>query len=152
MGDGHDLAKGIEETLRTVIDTLIDGEEGYRLIGQDLKDESLKTSFLAEGKIRSEFRLKLEETLHQIGVADASETGTVIGTLHRSWGDIKAKLGGTNRDLVEIACQGEEYAVHIYNLALGKQLLLPIQETLLIQQAHIKEILEYLRASAERLA
>jgi uncharacterized protein (TIGR02284 family) len=151
MGDEPDLAKGIEETLRTVIDTLIDGEEGFRLIGEDLKDESLKSSFLAEAATRAGFRRTLEETLHQIGVADVSETGTVIGTIHRTWGDIQAKLGSPDHDLIKTACQGEESALQSYKVALEKQLLLPIRNELVKQQAHIVEMLEYLQVAAEGL-
>ncbi|AXC12693.1 hypothetical protein ACPOL_3406 [Acidisarcina polymorpha] len=151
MADEPDLAKSIEETLRAVIETLIDCEEGFRLIGQDLKDESLKTSFLAEAQTRAAFRRTLEETLHQIGVADATETGTVVGAIHRSWGDIKAKLGSTDRDLLETACQGEESALQIYKLALDKKLLLPIRQVLVNQQAHVQETLEYLQVAAEGL-
>jgi uncharacterized protein (TIGR02284 family) len=152
MGDEPDLAKNIEETLRAVIDALIDGEEGFRLIGQDLKDESLKASFLAEAETRAGFRRTLESTLHQIGVADATETGTVIGAIHRSWGDLKAKLGSTDHDLVETACQGEEAALQSYRLALEKELLLPIRQVLVKQQAHVRETLEYLQVAAEGLA
>lgn len=74
---------------------------------------------------------------------------TVIGTIHRSWGDIKAKLGGTDRDLVETACQ--ESAVQSYKLALEKQLLLTVRQMLLKQQAHVAETLEYLQVAAEGL-
>jgi uncharacterized protein (TIGR02284 family) len=152
MADEPDLAKSIEETLRDVIETLIDGEEGFRLIGQDLKDESLKASFLAEAATRAGFRRTLEETLHQIGVVDATETGTVIGTIHRSWGDFKAKLGSSDHDLLETACQGEEAALQSFKLALEKELLLPIRQVLVKQQAHIEETLEYLQVAAEGLA
>jgi uncharacterized protein (TIGR02284 family) len=151
MADEPDLVQSIEETLRAVIDTLIDGEEGYRLIGQDLKDQSLRTSFLAEAERRADFRKTLEDTLHQIGVADVAEHGTVIGAMHRSWGDIKAKLGSDDRGLLETACQGEESAIHSYKLALEKQTLLPIRQLLVNQQAHIEETLEYLQAAAEDL-
>jgi hypothetical protein len=86
MADEPDLAERIEDTLRAVIETLIDGEEGVRLIGQDLKDESLKASFLAEAETRADFRRTLEETLHQIGVVDASESGTVVGAYPQDLG------------------------------------------------------------------
>ncbi|AXC16046.1 hypothetical protein ACPOL_6836 (plasmid) [Acidisarcina polymorpha] len=149
MADEADLVKRIEETLRAVIDTLIDGEEGFRLLGQALKDDSLKALFLAEAETRADFHRTLEEALHQIGVADATETGTVIGMIHRSWGDIKAKLGSTDRDLLETACQGEESALQSYKLALEKELLMPIRQVLIKQQSHVGETLKYLQLAAE---
>jgi uncharacterized protein (TIGR02284 family) len=149
MADEPDLAKNIEETLRAVIDALIDGEEGFRLIGHDLKDGNLQASFLSEAARRAGFRRTLEDTLQQIGVADATETGTIIGMMHRGWGDLKAKLGSSDRDLLETACQGEESALRTYKLALEKQTLLPIRQVLINQQAQVEETLEFLQAAVE---
>src|SRR5271170_2577506 len=112
-----DLVKTQVDTLSTVIDILKDGEQGFDLIGQDLKDENLKASFLAESQRRAAFRQTLEEALHQIGVAETTESGTVIGAIHRSWGDIKAKLGGSDHTLLDTAVQGEEAVVQAYRMA-----------------------------------
>ena len=41
-------------------------------------------------------------------------TGTTAGTLHRVWGDLKAKLGGGDHTLLETAEQGEDVAKEAY--------------------------------------
>jgi hypothetical protein len=40
--------KEVQETLRAVIQSLIDGQEGFQQIGEHLKDDTLKRYFMAE--------------------------------------------------------------------------------------------------------
>ena len=72
----------LESTLRLVIETLIDGQEGFQKIGDNLKDETLKRYFLAESLCRAQFRGELETVLHQEGVHDIHERGTASGTVN----------------------------------------------------------------------
>ena len=96
----------MELALRSVINTLLDGQKGFADIGEHLKDETLKRYFLAESLKRAQFRGDLEEVLHQNGVHDINESGSVAGTLHRAWGDLKAKLGGGDHALLTTALRG----------------------------------------------
>ncbi len=83
----HKLSnKGVEETLRSVIQTLIDGQEGFQKIGEHLTDETLRVYFAAESLKRAEFRGEVEETLHQEGVHDVREKGTIEGTVEQRHG------------------------------------------------------------------
>ena len=58
---------------------LIDGQEGMKAIGHELKDEKLKTFFLAESLKRAEFRGELETALHTEGDHNPKESGSVSG-------------------------------------------------------------------------
>ena len=40
--------KEVEDALRSVIQSLIDGQEGFQKIGEHLKDETLRRYFAAE--------------------------------------------------------------------------------------------------------
>jgi len=71
--------KEVEETVKSVMQSLSDGQEGFQKIGDDLKDPTLKTHFLAESLKRASFRGDLETVLHQKGVHDVKESGTVSG-------------------------------------------------------------------------
>ena len=42
--------KEVRETLHDVIESLIDGHEGFQKIGEHLKDETLKKYFFAESR------------------------------------------------------------------------------------------------------
>ncbi len=69
-----------ESSLRSVIDILVDSQEGFQKIAEELEDESLKRWFLQESLRRAEFRGDLETILHQEGVHDIEEGGTAAGT------------------------------------------------------------------------
>jgi len=139
----------VEETLRSVIQTLIDGQEGFQKIGEHLKDETLRRYFAAESLKRAQFRGDLEETLHQEGVHDIKEKGTVSGTVHRTWGDIKAHLGGGDHTLLETSEAGEDAAKKAYQEALAKELPLPVKELLDTQYAHIQTSHDYVKAARD---
>jgi uncharacterized protein (TIGR02284 family) len=140
-----------EETLRSVIESLIDGQKGFETIGEHLTDPTLKKYFLAESLRRAQFRGDLEEILHQEGVHDIKESGTVTGSLHRSWGELKNKLGGGDHALLETAEAGEDAAKKAYAEALEQERLpLPIRQTLTTQAAHIQSAHDYVKAARDR--
>jgi uncharacterized protein (TIGR02284 family) len=141
--------KEVEETLRSVIQTLIDGQEGFQRIGAHLNDETLLHYFAAESLKRAKFRAEIEQTLHQEGVHDVKETGTVSGVVRRTWGDIKAHLGGGDHTLLETSEAGEDAAKKAYQEALGKELPLPIKQLLTTQYAHIQTSHDYVKAARD---
>jgi uncharacterized protein (TIGR02284 family) len=147
-GKQHEM----ERVLRSLINTLQDSQKGFADIGDHLKDETLKRYFLAESLKRASFRGDLEEALHQNGVHDINETGTTVGTLHRVWGDLKAKLGGGDHGLLETAEKGEDEAKKAYADALNQELPLPIRELLAEQQAHVLTSHDYVRDHRDALA
>lgn len=149
MSNPSKTLQEVDETLRSVIDSLIDGQEGFQELGEDLKDETLKHYFLAESLKRAEFRGELETVLHQEGVHDIKESGTVSGTLHRTWGDMKARMGLGDHSLLETAEKGEDAAKKAYEEALKKDLPLPIRQLLTSQSVHIQKSHDYVRAARD---
>ena len=84
----------------------------------------------------------LENELVRLGKHDASIDGkiggTTAGAIHRTWGDIKAKLGGGDHALLETAEAGEDEAKKAYEKALQeKGIPADIQDILRKQQAHV---------------
>jgi uncharacterized protein (TIGR02284 family) len=142
----------MERALNSLISTLLDSQKGFADIGDHLKDETLKRYFLAESLKRASFRGDLEEILHQNGVHDIKESGTTAGTLHRVWGDLKAKLGGGDHALLETAEQGEDEAKKAYKDALDQDPPLPVRQLLAEQQAHILTSHDYVRSHRDGLA
>jgi uncharacterized protein (TIGR02284 family) len=149
--DGSTKNKEMEHVLLDVIESLQDGQKGFADIGEHLKDDQLKRYFLAESLKRANFRAELENELHRAGMADVKESGSVSGALHRSWGDLKAKLGGGDHTLLETAEQGEDQAKKAYKEALDKELPLPIRQLLATQQAHILTSHDYVKAHRDAL-
>ena len=150
--DGSEKNQEMEKVLLDVIASLQDGQKGFADIGEHLKDDTLKRYFLAESLKRANFRAELENELHRAGMADVKEGGTVSGAIHRTWGDLKAKLGGGDHTLLETAEAGEDVAKKAYKDALEKPLPDPIRRLLSEQQAHVNSSHDYVRNHRDALA
>lgn len=150
--DGSNKNKEMERVLLDVIKILEDGQKGFAETGEHLKDETLKRYFLSESLKRANFRAELENELHRAGMADVKESGTASGALHRTWADLKAKLGGGDHSLLESAENGEDTAKKTYKDALEHELPMPIRQLLTAQQEHIQKSHDYVKSQRDALA
>jgi uncharacterized protein (TIGR02284 family) len=141
--------KETESALRTVIQTLIDGQEGFKKVGEELKDPTLKEYFLAESLTRAQFRGVLESILHQEGVHDVKESGTAVGTIRRAWSDIKSALGGGDASPLSTAEEGEDETIEAYARAMETYLPLPVRQVLATQAAHIEKSHDFVKAARD---
>jgi uncharacterized protein (TIGR02284 family) len=144
--------KETESTLRSVIQSLIDAQEGFKKIGEQLKNETLKEYFLAESLTRAQFRGVLESILHQEGVHDIKENGTATGKVLRVWGDLKSALGGGDRAALTTAEEAEHEALDAYTKAMETPLPLPVRQVLTTQSAHIEKSHEFISSARETTA
>ena len=144
-----EILKETETTLLGLVKTLIDSQAGFQDIGEHIQDETLKKYFLAESLKRASFRGDLEDTLHKEGVKDVNVSGSVVGSLHRTWGDLKAKLGGGDHTLLESAEQGEDTIKKAYADALKEELPLPVHQLLSTQAAHIQTSHDYVKTARD---
>ena len=142
----------MEKVVLNLVNVLHDSQKGFADIGDHLKDETLKRYFLAESLKRASFRGDLENVLHRHGIADIKETGTTVGTIHRVWGDLKAKISSGDHTLLETAEQGEDVAKKAYADALQQELPLPLHQLLSEQQAHVLTSHDYVRNHRDALA
>ncbi len=145
-----ELLKDTESVLKDVVEKLIDSQEGFKHIGEELKDDTLKRYFLAESLKRAQFKGDLEDVLIKEGVSDAfKEKGSVAGALHRTWGDLRSKLGGSDHTLLESAEQGEDIIKKAYADALKHDLPLPVHQLLSEQAAHVQTSHDYVKAARD---
>jgi len=149
MAHPSNTLKETEEALLIVIRNLIDGQEGLQKIAEEVKDETLKRYFFAESLKRAQFRGDLETVLHQEGVHDIKESGSISGTVLRSWGELKNKLGGGDHTLLETAEQGGDEAKEAYEDALNRELPLPVRQLLQGQLTHILSSHDYVKAARD---
>jgi uncharacterized protein (TIGR02284 family) len=140
------------QVLKNVINSLEDGQKGFFDLAEHLQDAHLKQFFLAESLTRASYRGDLESELHHAGLHDIKETGTVAGTLHRVWGDIKLKVFKGDHEVLAIAEQGEDAAKKAYADALEQPLPLPIKQLLTTQQEHIIASHNHVRDHRDALA
>lgn len=141
-----------EKVLKSLINVLQDGQKGFADLGEHVRDETLKRYFLAESLRRASFRAELENELHRHGIKDVHEEGTVAGTLHRTWGDIKDKIfGASDHTLLATAEQGEDTARKVYADAFEHELPLPLRELLTEQNAHVVKSHAYIQSHRNTL-
>lgn len=152
MGNPSKDLRETEGALRTIIETLIDGQQGFQKIGEDLKDESdeaLKRYFIEESLKRAEFRGELENILHQEGVRDIEETGSPAGAFLRLFTRLKSAMSAGNHALLESAEEAEDETRRAYESALEKFLPAPIREVLIRQMGHIERSHQYVKTARE---
>jgi uncharacterized protein (TIGR02284 family) len=127
-------ATEVNSAVKTVIEVLHDGHKGFADISEHLKNPTAKAFFLEEAGTRHTFEheLKTAAGVHEdVG-------GTAAGAVHRTWGDLKAHLGGGDHTLLETAEQGEDAAKKAYEEALKESDVTgTVREVLLRQQKHI---------------
>jgi uncharacterized protein (TIGR02284 family) len=124
----------VSSAVKTVIEVLHDGHEGFAQIAEHLKNSTAKKFFMEESATRAKFEHELK---HAAGVSK-DVGGTTAGAVHRAWSDIKAHLGGGDHTLLETAEQGEDAAKKAYKEALeDPDTQSSIREILVRQQSHI---------------
>lgn len=120
--------------LKAVVEVLNDGATGYKDIGEHIKDPGMKAFFLKESVSRAAFAKELEAAT---GIS-FDTGGTAAGAIHRTWGNLKANLGGGDHTLLETAEQGEDAAKKAYKEALEDPSVSGVVRSLLqTQQATI---------------
>ena len=126
------------KAVRTVIEVLHDGEKGFKSLGEELKDPTAKSYFIEEAATRGKFASELQSALGSATGEKVTEGGTASGAIHRAWGELKSKMGGSDHTLLETAEQGEDAAKKAYEEVLKiNDVPSPVQSILRKQQTHI---------------
>ena len=139
-----------EKELVSVVSHLIerckDGEKGYRTAAEDVQDQDLKSLFREYSVQRDTMITELQDQLHQMGQTQ-DESGSLEGTIHRSWIDLSSALLAKDRKRVLSECErGEDYAVSAYEKALKADLPAGIKTVVQKQYAQVKEAHDRIRS------
>jgi uncharacterized protein (TIGR02284 family) len=110
-----------KSVLKKLIDTARDGEKGFREAAEHFKSPDLKSMAQRISAERASFARELEPELTTEGTSDRPQ-GSMEGTMHRAWIDIKTALGGGDHTILDWLEQGEDYAKKIYDEALRSTL------------------------------
>jgi uncharacterized protein (TIGR02284 family) len=143
------LTSEVEHALRSVMQSLLDSEEGFQYLGQEVKAPGLRRYFLEESSMRAQFRSELDAVLQQEGIEDSIESGIVAGALNRAWAELKSALGGDDRTLLVTAEQADDEANEAYRNALGTELPYPVQQLLISQAGHIQASHDIVRTTRD---
>jgi uncharacterized protein (TIGR02284 family) len=138
--------------VRAVLDNLIeitkDGQEGYRLAAEHATDPGLKQAFAERSANRARFVSQLQDLQARYGARDPEEGGSMSGSLHRAWMQIRAAVNRReDQAILEEAERGEDAAVEAYREALTHQPPLPADAvtTVQAQAMEVKEDHDFVR-------
>jgi uncharacterized protein (TIGR02284 family) len=110
------------DTLNDLIETSRDGEEGFRTCAEDIRNSALKPMFEAAARHCAEAAAELRSTVARLG-GKPEKSGSLSGSVHRRWVDIKSAIMGKDDAAVLAECErGEDVAKSSYQKALEKEL------------------------------
>jgi uncharacterized protein (TIGR02284 family) len=125
--------------LDELIETLKDGQEGFKQASDAVKDPQLKSLFSQYSQQRSRFATELQRQVQSLGEAKPETDSSAAGALHRGWINLKAAVTGGDDHAILAECErGEDSAVEEYKKALADDLSPSIQEIVSRQFTEIK--------------
>ena len=145
--------KEIISTLNSLIETLKDGQEGFKQSASGVDDAQLKSTFDQLSLQRSKFAGELQAEVVKLGEPEPEDSSSMSGAMHRTWINIKAAV--TNRDrhaILAEAERGEDSAVAAYKKAMDKGLPAPIKDVVMRQQTEVKAGHDKIRALRDAAA
>lgn len=132
--------------LNDLIQTCEDGAHGFQTAADAVKNPAAKALFASRLPNIELGERELKAEVRRLG-GDPDKRGTVAGSLHRGWINLKSAVTGKNEEAIVMECErGEEHATHVYEDALQKDL--PAETRTIIERQYrgVVENLERVRA------
>ena len=109
-------------TLCDLIETSVDGEDGFKTCAEDARDPQLKSFFATRAQRCAAAVVELQDLVRAYG-GNPKTSGGLGAAVHRRWIDVKALVTGKDDKAVLKECErGEDFAVSSYRRALEKNL------------------------------
>ena len=125
--------------LNNLIETLKDGQEGFKQAAESVSNPSLKSLFRGYSDQRSRFATALQSEARQHGETEPETSSSATGALHRGWINLKSAITGGDEHAILAECErGEDSAVEEYKKALDDGLSPSAQELVSSQFAEVK--------------
>jgi uncharacterized protein (TIGR02284 family) len=123
----------IISTLNNLIQTCLDGKDGFVEAAEAVESSETKTFFAQQSQERARFAGELQALVRGLG-GDPQEDGSVSGAIHRGWMDLKAAVAGNDEHSVLVECErGEDSAKKAYKDALEQNLPANVRDTVQTQ-------------------
>ncbi|TCP28393.1 uncharacterized protein (TIGR02284 family) [Tenacibaculum skagerrakense] len=127
--------------LNNLLEKNYDAEKGYRTAAKNSKSNILTDFFERKSNERERFGQVLKNEIKSFG-ENPNEEGSLKGTAHRTWMNVKAFLTPENDEaMLEEALRGEQATIDEYNEVITSEIELP-QSTNRILKNQRDEILK----------
>jgi uncharacterized protein (TIGR02284 family) len=138
--------KDVADELNDLLETLRDGEQGFKTAAEAVDDAEIKRLFLSLGSQRAEFATELEAELLRLG-HEPAEHGHAAGAVHRGWINLRAAVAGKDEGpIVSEAERGEDFAVKKFREALQRGLPAEVQTIVERQYIQIQDAHDHVRS------
>jgi uncharacterized protein (TIGR02284 family) len=127
------------DVIDSLIETLKDGQEGFKQAAEGVSNPQLKSLFRDYSQQRSRFASALQSEARRQGETDPETSSSATGALHRGWINLKSAITGGDEHAILAECErGEDSAVEQYKKALEDGLTPLAQELVSRQFAEVK--------------
>ena len=128
-------------TINDLIETLKDGQEGFRQAAEAVEDPELKSLFNEFSLQRARFAGELQRDAIGLGESKPEKHGSAAGSMHRAWIDLKSAITKRDDHAILAECErGEDSAIKEYQEAMEEEeLSAPIREIISRQYGEIKK-------------
>jgi len=131
--------KEIISTINSLIETLKDGEEGFKQAAEAVKDSNLKSLFYEFSQQRARFATELQSQAMNLGETEPEESSSATGAMHRAWINLKSAVTSGDDHAILAECErGEDSAVKEYEDALKADLPAPLDDIVSREYAEVK--------------
>lgn len=108
----------ITSVLNSLIQICKDGQDGYRVAAEAVKDIDYQSLFVELSAQRQQFAAELQTLVAALG-KEPEDSGSISAAFHRGWLDLKAAIGRDEPHAILEECErGEDAAVAAYREAL----------------------------------
>src|SRR5256886_16490892 len=133
----------IKETISTIndlIETLKDGQEGFRQAAEAVEDPELKSLFNEFSLQRSRFAGELQSQVVGLGESKPEDSGSAAGAMHRAWINLKSAIAKHDDHAILAECErGEDSAIKEYLAAMKEENLAgPVRHIISRQYAEVQ--------------
>ena len=132
--------KDQNKVIENLIETLKDGQAGFKQAAESVKDPQLRSLFEEYSRQRARFAIELRSQAQSPDERDSKMSGSAAGALHRGWINLKSTLTSGDDHAILAECErGEDSAVEEARKALNDGLSAHVQEIVARQFAQIRE-------------
>jgi len=146
--------KEIISTINGLIETLKDGEKGFKEAADAVKDPQLKSLLQEYSQQRHRFATELQSQAQTLGESEPEKTSSTAGAMHRAWINLKSAVTSGDDGAILSECErGEDSAVHEYEEAMHDGLTGQMREIVSRQFSEIKSAhdrVKHLRDAAKQ--
>jgi uncharacterized protein (TIGR02284 family) len=125
-------------TLNSLIELNRDGQKGFQEAAGKMDAPHIKTYFFKQSRARAHFAGELQTLVHSLG-DEPVNGGTVLGTMHRGWMELRSALGGGDHAILAATETFENFASNKFRDALNESLPTDVRDIVKRQFESVKQ-------------